>query len=253
MPSHFTKKRKISATADAKKKNIPAEKRKPASPSASSSPSSSDSESTTSAGGVDLNKALEASDSEADEYSLSSSSSTSATNSDDGSDSDDNLSDLLSTPHTTKKRKRNDPEVFSTTMSKILSSHLTTTARKDPVLVRSKHSAVEIDESKIEAKARRVLREEKRKELEKGRVREVVPKDDDEAARKALELEKRLRKTAQRGVIKLFNAVRAAQIKGEEGSRVLKSEGVVGIAKREEKVTEMSKQGFLSLIQSGGK
>lgn len=103
------------------------------------------------------------------------------------------------------------------------------------MLVRAKHSAAEIDESKIEAKARRVLREEKRKELEKGRVREVVPKDDDEAAKKALELEKRLRKTAQRGVIKLFNAVRAAQIKGEEGSRVLKSEGVVGIAKREEK------------------
>lgn len=231
MPSHLTKKRKTSAIADVGRKNVPAKKRKPAGPSPSLSPSSSNSGS---AGGVDLNKSSEASDSEADEHPLSSSAS--ATHSEDDSDSDSNLSDLLlSTPHPSKKRKRNDPEVFSTTMSKILSSHLTTTARKDPVLVRAKHSAMEIDESKIEAKARRVLREEKRKGLEKGRVREVVPKDNDEAARKALELEKRLRKTAQRGVVKLFNAVRAAQIKGEEGSRVVKSKGVVGIAKREEK------------------
>lgn len=78
-----------------------------------------------------------------------------------------------------------------------------------------------------------------------------------------------------KGVIKLFNAVRAAQIKGDEASRQVKKKGVVGMANREEKgkafesfglplcrhkltpllniVTEMSKQGFLSLIQAGGK
>jgi len=58
---------------------------------------------------------------------------------------------------------------------------------------------------------------------------------DDEAARKALELEKRLREIAQRGVVKLFNAVRAAQTKGEKGGKAVKGEGVVGIEKREEK------------------
>jgi len=52
---------------------------------------------------------------------------------------------------------------------------------------------VEIDESKIEAKARRVRRAEVRKKLEKGRVKEVMPKDDNEAVRKAFRLEKRLR------------------------------------------------------------
>jgi len=35
------------------------------------------------------------------------------------------------------------------------------------------------------------------------------------------------------GAIKLSNPVRAARSKGEEGSRVLGSEGIVGIAKRE--------------------
>lgn len=32
-----------------------------------------------------------------------------------------------------------------------------------------------------------------------------------------------------------------------------KSEGVVGMRQREERVNEMSKQGFLDLISSGGK
>ncbi|RPB07692.1 Rrp15p-domain-containing protein [Morchella conica CCBAS932] len=168
---------------------------------------------------------------------------------------EDDIDDILAAQNaaTGKKRKRNDPAVFADAMSKILSSHLTTTARKDPVLVRAKKFQENIDESKLEAKARRVLRDEKRKELEKGRIKEVVPKDDDEAARKALEHERKLRKTAQRGVVKLFNAVRAAQIKAEEAQKQVKQKGVVGMTNREEKVTEMSKQGFLSLIQAGGK
>jgi len=58
--------------------------------------------------------------------------------------------------------------------------------------------------------------------------------DDDEVSRK--DLEKRLRKMVQREVIKLLNAVGAAEIKREEGSRVGKSGGgVVGISKREKK------------------
>lgn len=72
-------------------------------------------------------------------------------------------------------------------------------------------------------------------------------------------------------MVKLFNAVRAAQIKAEEAQKQVKQKGVVGMTNREEKgkisssfplkrkltaflaVTEMSKQGFLRLIQAGGK
>jgi len=67
-----------------------------------------------------------------------------------------------------------------------------------------------------------------------------------------MELEKRLRKTAQRGVVKLFNAVRAAQVKGEEAAREARAKGLVGQGRREEKVNEMSKKGFLDLIAGGG-
>jgi len=56
-----------------------------------------------------------------------------------------------------------------------------------------------VNESHLEAKACRVLREEMRTKLEKGRVMEVVPKGDDEAARKVLEPKNRLREIAQRG------------------------------------------------------
>ena len=59
--------------------------------------------------------------------------------------------------------------------------------------------------------------------MEKGRGKELVPMDDDEVSRK--DLEKRLRKMVQREVIQLLNAVGAAEIKREEGSRVGKSGG----------------------------
>lgn len=140
-------------------------------------------------------------------------------------------------------------------MSKILSSHLTTTARKDPILVRSKQAAQQIDDSKLEAKARRLLTMEKKKEMDKDRIKDVIPKGDvdGDEVKVVLEREKALRKVAQRGVVKLFNAVRAAQMKGEEAMSQSKAKGVIGLDTRESKVTEMSKQGFLDLIQTGGK
>lgn len=67
-----------------------------------------------------------------------------------------------------------------------------------------------------------------------------------------LEKEKQLRKVAQRGVIKLFNAVRAAQIKSAEAERETRRQGFVGVKNREEKVTEMSRKGFLDLIANSG-
>jgi hypothetical protein len=39
----------------------------------------------------------------------------------------------------------------------------------------------------------------------------------------------------------------------EEGARQAREEGVVGRQQREERVNEMSKEGFLELISKGGK
>ena len=174
-----------------------------------------------------------------------------------------------------KRRKRNDPSAFANSMTKILSSKLSTSKRSDPVLARSKTAALasqELSNSRLEAKARHKLREERKVELDKGRVKDVLGLESASAAARAsmdpgavdsgeqegmsvgelAEQERRLRKTAQRGVVKLFNAVRAAQVKAEEAGREAREKGVVGVGRREEKVSEMSKQGFLEVIAGGG-
>lgn len=174
---------------------------------------------------------------------------------DEGSDGDN--STIATSEGGTKRRKRNDPTAFATSISKILSSKLTTTKRSDPVLSRSATAqsiSKSLADSKLEAKARSKLRSDRKLALEKGRVRDVLGLETTEESTAAImETERKLKKTAQRGVVKLFNAVREAQRRGEEARVVARSEGTVGIGRREEKVSEMSKQGFLDLISSGGK
>ena len=202
-------------------------------------------------------------------------------NSDNTSNTSSDGSQSQSTTHKVPKRK--DPLAFSTSIATILGTKLPTSSRQDPVLSRSKtakEAAHSLVEAKLETKARRALREEKKRASEKGRVRDVLlgdrPKssalgsraaadgdgdtlaaieghDGRETAAQILEQERRLRKTAQRGVVKLFNAVRAAQVKGEEAAREAKKSGVVGVKRREERGGEMGKQAFLELVAGGGK
>jgi fusion and transport protein UGO1 len=172
-------------------------------------------------------------------------------------DLDSDLESEMSTNAAAEKKKRNDPNAFATSMSKILDTKLSTSKRADPVLSRSKTAAdanKSLADSKLESKARAQIKAEKRSLLEKGRVKDVLGLENENVATGAvMEEEKRLKKTAQRGVVKLFNAVRAAQVKAETAMKAAKQEGVVGLGKREERMNEMSKQGFLDLISSGGK
>ncbi|KAK6604836.1 hypothetical protein H4I96_05418 [Botrytis cinerea] len=177
---------------------------------------------------------------------------TDASNSD--SENSDDGSDTNSNPNLIKARKRNDPEAFATSMSKILGSKLSASKRSDPVLSRSQtaiEASKEMTDLALEKKAKHKMREEKRlqwKREDNGYGNgENVP-----SVQATMELEKRLRKTAQRGVVKLFNAVRAAQVKGEEAAKEARQKGVVGQGRREEKINEMSKKGFLDLIAGGG-
>lgn len=177
-------------------------------------------------------------------------------------DSDSGAS-LPSNPNKTKVSKRNDPAAFANSISAILSSKLTSAKRTDPVLARSATAAqasTEIASAKLETQAKQKLREDKKAALEKGRVKDVLLGTDapdrseeesggGEKVKEIQELEKRLRKTAQRGVVKLFNAVRQAQVRAEEAA---KDKATVGRARREEKVGEMSKKGFLELVAGGG-
>lgn len=189
---------------------------------------------------------------------------TDASNSDSEVD-DDDQSDQESNPNLLRKRKRNDPEAFATSISKILGSKLSTSKREDPVLSRSVQAieaSKEMTDLALEKKARHRIKEEKKAALERGRVKDVLGAstafdaenrhENVASVQETMELEKRLRKTAQRGVVKLFNAVRAAQIKGEEAAKEARAKGLVGQGRREERVNEMSKKGFLDLIAGGG-
>ncbi|OJD23933.1 hypothetical protein ACJ73_04714 [Blastomyces percursus] len=183
------------------------------------------------------------------------SSAASASGSDPDSDGSMSGTDASTSTRRKKLSKRNDPTAFSTSISKILSTKLPTAARTDPLLSRSRSTAEttsELANEKLEGRARAKLRAEKREELERGRIRDVLGVDRGEAG-DTVEQEKRLRKIAQRGVVKLFNAVRAAQVRGEELAREeRRKRGIVGMAEREKAVNEVSKQGFLDLINGKG-
>ncbi len=175
-----------------------------------------------------------------------------------GSDADSSASDMdASNNGQPKKRKRHDPTVFATSISKILGTKLSTAKRSDPILSRSTAAATaskELVDARLETRAKHRLRDEKRAAQERGRIRDVLALDDPSiSTADVIEGERQLKKIAQRGVVKLFNAVRAAQVKGEQAAREARQTGVVGIQQREEKVTEMSKKGFLELVAAGGK
>ncbi|KAF2677637.1 Rrp15p-domain-containing protein [Lentithecium fluviatile CBS 122367] len=176
----------------------------------------------------------------------------------DSDNSDDSSHSETSTNNPARKvRKRNDPEAFATSISKILNTKLTSQKRSEPILSRSKSAQdanKELSELKLTHKAQRQLLAEKKAALEKGHVKDVLGLNDPSVSTAATTAkEKELRRTAQKGVIKLFNAVRAAQVKGEQAEKEAREKGLVGMAKREEKVKEMSKQGFLDMITGGAK
>ena len=69
------------------------------------------------------------------------------------------------------KSKRNDPNAFATSLSKILSTKLSQSKRSDPVLSRSvaaQEAAKAAVDNALEAKARRQMKDEKRVAMEKG-------------------------------------------------------------------------------------
>ena len=108
------------------------------------------------------------------------------------------------------KKSKSDSEAFSKAMTAILGSKVKAHDRKDPILVRSKKTAKDIESSRLEAKAKRALAAEKKSGLDKDRIKTLYSADS-ENLQELLEHEKRLKKTAQRGVVKLFNAIQASQ------------------------------------------
>ncbi|BFZ56721.1 pre-60S ribosomal particles component [Savitreella phatthalungensis] len=120
------------------------------------------------------------------------------------------------------RRRGRDSEAesaaFGLALDKILGRDLPKSAKKDPVLARSLASRqvdAEREDAKLERKARAQMAAEKKIRLDRNhdnleRFYSSNTIDSDDDAR-ALERERNLRKLAQRGVIRLFNAIKQAQ------------------------------------------
>ena len=114
---------------------------------------------------------------------------------------------------------------------------------QDPILARSKSYSRALESAKSENRIRKALAAQRKALRSIGHVEDLSTHD-----AKEIEYERSLKKTAQRGVIKLFNAIRASQVKAEQA--LSQTQGS-SRADREEKVKEMSREGFLNLIKSG--
>ncbi|GMM43064.1 hypothetical protein FOG51_02827 [Hanseniaspora uvarum] len=178
------------------------------------------------------------------------------------SESDFDLNDIENT-NIVKKQKmaKNDDgsEQFSSAMSAILGSHLKQYDRIDPIMARQKKALEKIEQDKLDEKARKLLSREKKKFLTKSRRSEIIPENitEDNSVQKLLEQEKKLKKIAQKGVVRLFNVITTTQLKTErQVSEKLASSNIKSIIHKEKEqsklISEVSKETFLDLVKAAG-
>ena len=184
----------------------------------------------------------------------------------------DATADSDSEPHPDKKKKEtlkaDNPSAFASSMAGILGYKLTRTQRANPILARSA-DAKEADETLLDMKLEKKAKVEMRKDkFKKGGdpnmkskeihgdgaqdlVRNVLGVDEPLEPQEVFayqQHERELRKMAQKGVVKMFNAFTSVR------ERAMEAQGLGGSrAKKEEKATEMSKEGWLEYVGQGGK
>ncbi|KAJ1970392.1 pre-60S ribosomal particles component [Dimargaris xerosporica] len=162
----------------------------------------------------------------------------SSAGSDSDSESGDSDSDIERlTKQKKKKPKKNDPQDFANAMVNILGTKLKAADKSTPILSKNRLPGKLIDDEKLELRAQKTLTAERQREKN---VNRVIP-DFSNA-----EYEKKLRKVATRGVIRLFNAVNSQQ-NGDALSVVNSS----AADNERGSVSDLSKDRFLELLKSG--
>lgn len=150
-----------------------------------------------------------------------------------------------------KKKKNLDDgsESFANAFNAIVGSRLKAYNRKDPILAKNKTTLKKLESDKLEAKAKRLILSEKKQVHDKHRVKNLLPSaSEPEKVRTIIQNERQLKKVAQKGVVRLFNAVLSTQIKTNQELGQEK----VGQTKKEELMNEISKEKFLDLVQAAG-
>lgn len=145
-----------------------------------------------------------------------------------------------------KKEADNGHESFASAFNAIIGSKLKAYDRKDPILARNRTTQKKLESEKLEAKARRLIRTEKKEEQDRHRIKNLIPQDPSKI-REALDFERGMKKVAQKGVVRLFNAVLATQV---SASNELAADG--GLARHPDLANEITKLTFLDLVKAAG-
>ncbi|KXN72565.1 Rrp15p-domain-containing protein [Conidiobolus coronatus NRRL 28638] len=137
-------------------------------------------------------------------------------------------------PAKKKKRVHHTSEDFSSVLASLVNQSSGALPNQTPVLSKSKQTIAKLEDEKLEEQAKKLLKLEKKAQQEKAHV---LPDH------KTVEYEKKLRKVATRGVVKLFNAIKAQQRSDEQA---------VGGGSVNEKIemAQQSKSNFLSMLKN---
>jgi len=147
------------------------------------------------------------------------------------SDEDEELNDEMSDDND----KNTDAQGRNIALASVMSRILNTDTNEKPILAKAKEIEQKIEDEKLDYKARKALTAERKKLEEKDRV---IPDYT------TFEYEKKLRKLATRGVVKLFNAIKAAQEKSNEVHTL--------VTNKKPKV-EVAKKSFMDMLQESNK
>ncbi|KAG0208811.1 Trimeric GatFAB AmidoTransferase(AdT) complex subunit [Mortierella sp. GBA30] len=158
---------------------------------------------------------------------------------DEGSDEDD-FEGMPTVAAAKKTSKKHTEENMAEAMSKILGSSLRKADASMPILARSRGVERKLEEEKMEAKARKAISNEKKRLANKDRVKPDYT---------GMEYEKKLRKVATRGVVQLFNAIKAQQKATEDLTEKVRPI----TTNSKDKVANLTKASFLDLLKSGTK
>lgn len=168
---------------------------------------------------------------------------------DDDDDEEDDDEDIKAELPKKKKKKQDDgSESFASAFENIIGSRLKAYDRDAPIMARNKTPMKQLESDKLEAKAKRAILAEKKQLQDKHRIKNLLPSSEEpEKVRRIIDHERKLKKTAQKGVVRLFNAVLSTQVRTNQSI----NKEQAGQTKKQELFNEMSKEKFLDLVQSG--
>ncbi|KAI8583379.1 hypothetical protein K450DRAFT_223348 [Umbelopsis ramanniana AG] len=162
---------------------------------------------------------------------------------DEFSGAEDDGNDAMDQDEEEVRPKKGSSDSFAVAMTKILGSNLKGSDRQQPILARSKGAERKIEDEKLEYKARKLLAAEKKALASKDRI---IPDYT------TMDYEKKLRKVATRGVVKLFNAIRTQQkVTDVAVSRAADTSSTSRAIEKAKNVSTMPKSSFLELLKTG--